>query len=91
MTAEETIELDVHGRRVGVPREVVGRLAAAAAAQAGVSSRHRDLSLMLGRGLDSGRVTLSRGEARALRAVLEDEPSGYGAEGEELMRAASEL
>jgi hypothetical protein len=89
--AEEMIELDVHGRLVGVPNEVVGRLAAAAAAQAGVSSRHRDLSLLLRRGLDAGRVTLSRGEVRALRALLEDEPSGYGAEGEELLLAASEL
>ena len=89
--AEEEIELDVHGRRVGVPRETVSRLAAAAAAQAGVSSRHRDLSLVLGRALDSGHVTLSRGEARALRAVLEDEQAGFGAEGEELLRAASEL
>ena len=89
--AEEEIQLDISGTRVGVPREVVSRLAAAAAAQAGVSSRHRDLSLLLGRGLDSGRVTLSRGEARALRAVLEEEQSGFGAESEELLRAASEL
>jgi hypothetical protein len=89
--AEEEIQLDIHGTRVSVPREVVGRLAAAAAARAGVSSRHRDLSLVLGRALDSGRVTLSRSEARALRAVLEDEQSGVGAEGEALMRAASEL
>jgi hypothetical protein len=88
---EQEIQLDVHGRRVDVPREIVSRLAAAAAAQAGVSSRHRDLSLLLGRGLDSGRVTLSRGEARALRAVLENEQSGLGAPGEELLRAASEL
>jgi hypothetical protein len=34
---------------------------------------------------------LSRSEARALRAVLEEEQSGFGAEGEELLRAASEL
>jgi hypothetical protein len=89
--AEEEIELDVHGRPVGVPREVVSRLAAAAAARAGVSSRHRDLSLVLGRALDSGRVTLTRSEAKALRAVLEEAQSGFGAEGAELLRAASEL
>lgn len=89
--AEEAIELDVHGQMVGVPREVVSRLAAAAAARAGVSSRHRDLSLLLGRALESGRVSLNRGEARALRAVLEEEPNGYGASGDDLLRAASEL
>jgi hypothetical protein len=90
MAAEE-IELDLHGRPVDVPRDVVSRLAAAAAARAGVSSRHRDLSLVLGRALDSGRVTLTRSEARALRAVLEEERSGFGAAGDELLRAASEL
>jgi hypothetical protein len=89
--ATEEIELDLHGRPVGVPREIVSRLAAAAAAGAGVSSRHRDLSLVLGRGLDAGRVRLSRSEARTLRAVLEEQQGGFGAEGEELFRAASEL
>ena len=89
--ATEEIELDLHGRPVGVPREIVSRLAAAATARAGVSSRHRDLSLVLGRGLDAGRVRLSRSEARTLRAVLEEQQSGFGAEGEELFRAASEL
>jgi hypothetical protein len=91
MATQEEIQLDISGTRVRVRREVVSRLAAAAAGQAGVSSRHRELSLLLGRGLDSGRVTLSRSEARALRAVLEEEQSGFGAEGEELLRAASEL
>jgi len=90
MTKEE-IELDLHGRPLGVPREIVSRLAAAAAARAGVSSRHRDLSLALGRALDLGHVALSNSEARALQAVLEEEQSGFGAEGEELLRAASEL
>jgi hypothetical protein len=89
--ATDEIELDLHGRPVGVPREIVSRRAAAAAGQAGRSSQHRDLSLLLGRGLDSGRVTLSRREARTLRAVLEEEQGGFGTEGEELFRAASEL
>ena len=89
--ATDAIELEVHGETVGVPREVVSKLAAAAATRAGVSSRHRDLSLLLGRALESGRVTLSRGEARALRVVLEEEPSGYGAPGDDLLRAASQL
>jgi hypothetical protein len=70
--AEEAIEIDVFGTAVDVPREVVGRLAAAAAARAGVSSRHRDLSIVLGRALASGKVSLSRAEARTLDAVLEE-------------------
>ena len=88
---QKEIQLDIYGRNVNVPRELVSRLAAAAAAQAGLSSRHRDLSLLLGRGLDSGRVTLTRGEARALRTMLEDDRSGFGAESDGILRAASEL
>jgi len=88
--AEEEIEIDVRGEFVRVPREVVTGLAAAAAARAHISLRHRDLSLLLGRALESGRVTLSRAESRALRAILEEKRSGYGAAGEELLRAASE-
>ncbi len=87
---QDEIELDVQGRALRVPREVVSALAAAAAARAGVSSRHRDLSLLLGRSLESGRVTLSRAEARALRAVLEERRNGFGAVGEELLRMAAE-
>jgi len=89
--AEEAIELEVDGHVVSVPSEVVGRLAAAAAARAGISSRHRDLSIQLGRALESGRVVLSRGEARALRAVLEEAPNVYGAAGEDLARAAADV
>jgi hypothetical protein len=70
--APKQIELDVAGQTVTVPRDFVSALAAAAAARAGVSSRHRDLSLLLGRALGSGKVSLSRGEARALDAVLEE-------------------
>lgn len=88
---EEEIELDLQGELVVVPRKVVSGLAAAAAARAGISSRHRDLSLVLGRALEVGRVTLSRGEARALRVVLEEEGSGYGSAGDDLLRAASRL
>jgi hypothetical protein len=87
--SEEEIEIDVRGRLVRVPREVVTGLAAAAAARAGISSRHRDLSLLLKRALDSGRVSLSRAEVHALRAVLEEAGHGYGAKGEALLRAAS--
>jgi hypothetical protein len=88
--AQEAIDLDVHGQMVAVPRELVTRLAAAAATRAGISSRHRDLSLLLGRALESGRVTHSSGEARALRVVLEEEPGRYGVPGDDLLRAASQ-
>ena len=72
----ETIEIGLDGKVVGVPRDVVSELAAAAAARAGVSERHRDLSLRLNRALESGRVSLGRGEMRALVAVLEEEHAG---------------
>jgi hypothetical protein len=81
--AEEEIELDIVGKPVRVPRDTVRALAAAAAARAGLSSRHRELSLALGRALDSGRVSLGRDEERALRAVLEERgltlPEQHGA------------
>ncbi|HJQ73587.1 MAG TPA: hypothetical protein VJ814_01780 [Gaiellaceae bacterium] len=88
--AQEQIELDLDGKVVSVPREVVGELAAAAATQAGVSARHRDLSLVLGRALESGSVTLGQGEVRALLAVIEEEhPDRFGPAGAELVRAAA--
>ena len=86
---EESIELDLDGRRVGVPREMVRTLAAAAAARAGVSARHRDLSLLLGRALETGAATLGQGEMRALSAVIEEEhPDRLGPGAAELLRAA---
>lgn len=72
MAIEEMIEIDLDGKVVPVPRDAVSALAAAAAARAGMSERHRDLSLHLGRALDSGRATLGKGELRALAAVLEE-------------------
>ena len=88
--AEELIEIDLDGKVVPVPREVVSRLAAAAAARAGVSARHRDLSLLLHRALELGRAILGRGEMRALCAVLEEEhPDRFGPAGAELRRAAA--
>lgn len=84
------IEIDLDGRSVTVPREVVTEIAAAAAARAGVSERHRDLSLQLNRALESGRVNLGRGEVRALVAVLEQEhPDRFGSAAAELLRAAA--
>jgi hypothetical protein len=88
--AEEEIELDLDGKIVPVGRDVVSALAAAAAARAGVSARHRDLSIVLGSALESGRASLGRGEMRALCAVLEEEhPDQFGAAGAELLRAVA--
>ena len=76
---DETIEVGLDGKVVAVPREVVSAIAAAAAARAGVSGRHRDLSLHLNRALESGHVSLGQGEMRALVAVLEEEhPERFG-------------
>ena len=83
------VELDLDGKAVDVPREVVRALAAAAAARAGVSERHRDLSLLLHGALDSGNATLERGEVRALCAVLEERPDRFGPAGAELLRAVA--
>lgn len=81
--------MELDGRAFHVPPEVVRALAAAAAARAGVSQRHRDLSLLLHRALDSGRATLERGEVRALCAVLEERPDRFGPVGAELLRAVA--
>ena len=84
------IEIDLDGRAVSVPREVVSAIAAAAAARAGVSERHRDLSLHLNRALEAGRVSLGRGEVRVLVAVLEEEhPDRFGPAAAELLRGAA--
>lgn len=88
--AEEMIDLDLDGRIVPVPRELVSRLAAAAAARAGVSARHRDLSLLLGRGLESGAASLDQDGVRALCAVIEEERDGrFGPAGAALLREAA--
>ena len=84
------IEIDLDGKAVRVQRDVVSAIAAAAATRAGVSERHRDLSLQLNRALESGRVSLGQGEVRALVAVLEEEhPDHFGPAAAELLRAAA--
>jgi hypothetical protein len=86
----EAIEVGLDGKVVVVPRDVVNAIAAAAAVRAGVSERHRDLSLHLNRALESGRVTLGQGEMRALVAVLEEEhPDRLGPAAAELRRAVA--
>ena len=88
--AEELIEIVLDGKAVAVPRDVVSALATAAAARAGISERHRDLSLLLHRALEMRRAVLGRGEVRALCAVLEEEhPDRFGPAGAELRRAAA--
>jgi hypothetical protein len=87
---EEMIEIDLDGKAVAVPRDIVSGVAAAAAARAGVSERHRDLSIQLGRALESGRGSLGQGEVRALAAVLEEEhPDRFGPAAAELQRAVA--
>lgn len=83
------VEIDLDGSAVHVPRDVVGAIASAAADRAGISERHRDLSLLLHRALESGRATLKRAEVRALCAVLEERPDRFGPEGAELLRAVA--
>jgi len=84
------IEIGLDGKVVAVPREIVSELAAAAAAHAGVSERHRELSLHLNAALESGRANLGQGEVRALVAVLEEEhPDRFGPAAAELLRAVA--
>jgi hypothetical protein len=88
---EVMVEVDLAGHVVPVPRGLVAALAAAAAASAGVSRRHRDLSLLLNGALRSGRATLGRPEVRALGAVFEQEhPDRFGSAGAELRLALSQ-
>ena len=88
--AQEQIELDLDDKVIPVPGEVVSEIAAAAAARAGVSQRHRQLSLILGRALESGQARLGQGEVRALVAVLEEEhPERFGPAAAQLLRAVA--
>lgn len=88
--SQEQIELDLDGRVTAVPRDVVNAIAAAAASRAGVSERHRDLSLDLNRALESGQVALGPGEVRALVAVLEESHlDGFGSAAAELRSAVA--
>ena len=87
---EEMIDLDLDGKVVPVPRELVSGLAAAAAARAGVSARHRDLSLLLGRALESGAASLDQYNVRALCAVIEEgQGDRFGLAGTALLREAA--
>jgi hypothetical protein len=75
---------------IPVPGEVVSEIAAVAAARAGVSQRHRELSLILGRALESGQARLGQGEVRALVVLLEEEhPERFGPAAAQLLRAVA--
>ncbi len=65
------VELDITGVPMTLEDDVAARLRDAAAAAAGHSAAHRDLSLLLDRALTSQRrIVLQRGEARALADLL---------------------
>lgn len=85
----QAIDIGLDGKVVAVPRDVVSMLAAAAAVRAGISERHRDLSLHLNRALESGHASLGRGEVRALLAVLEEEHPDLGPAAAELRQAVA--
>lgn len=88
--AQEQIELDLDGKVIPVPGEVVSEIAAAVAARAGVSQRHRELSLILARALESGQARLGQGEVRALVVVLEEEhPERFGPAADQLLHAVA--
>jgi hypothetical protein len=70
------IRLDVRGQVVTLRREDAERLRAAAASAGAVSSRRRDLALVLDWALSSPRiVALRRSEARELAQLLAEDPS----------------
>ena len=70
------VRLDVRGLVVVLTREDAARLQAAAAADAAVSSRRRDLALVLDWALASPRVVvLRRSEARELARLAQGDPS----------------
>jgi hypothetical protein len=83
------IQLALDGKVVSVPRDVVHAIATAAAARAGLSGRHRDLSLLLHRALEAGHASLGRGDVRALAAVLEETHPDLGPGAAELLSAVA--
>ena len=66
----DMVRVEVRGQIVQLPRAAVERAQRLAAAQAGVSSRLRDLALVLDWALHSSRVvSLRRSEARELQRL----------------------
>jgi|1185.fasta_scaffold1396113_1 hypothetical protein len=86
--AQEQVRLELDGKVIPIPGEVVSEIAAAAAARASVSRRHRELSLLLGRALEFGQARLGKGDLRALVVVIEEEhPERFGPAVAELLQA----
>jgi hypothetical protein len=70
------VRLDVRGRVIVLQRTDAERLQAAAAADAAISSRRRDLALVLDWALATPRVVvLRRSEARELGRLAASDPS----------------
>ncbi len=70
------VRIEIRGRVVQLPRATVERAQQLAAAQAGVSSRLRDLALVLDWSLNSDRVVaLRRSEVRELERLVEAHPA----------------
>jgi len=70
------VELDINGTVVALSDAEARLLRDAAALQAGRSEAARNLSLLLERGLSEGRrIALQRGERRALRSLVADDPN----------------
>jgi hypothetical protein len=70
------VRLDVRGQVISLRREDAERLRAAAAGAGSVSSRRRDLALVLDWALASPRVVaLRRSEAREFAALLAEDDS----------------
>ena len=69
------VRIEIRGQVVKLPRAAVERAQQLAAAQAGVSSRLRDLALVLDWALNSDRiVALRRSEVRELERLVEGHP-----------------
>lgn len=69
------VVIEIRGRAVRLPRASVERAQQLAAAQGGVSSRLRDLALVLDWALNSDRVvSLRRSEVRELERLVEAHP-----------------
>lgn len=69
------VRLEIRGQQVALPRAQVERAQSLAHAQAGASSRLRDLALVLDWALNSSRVVaLRRSEARELKRLALHDP-----------------
>jgi hypothetical protein len=76
IAAAAMVRLDVRGQVVTLEREDAERLRDAAAAAGALSSRRRDLALVLDWALSSERVVaLRRAEARELAQLLAEDPA----------------